>query len=150
MQWGFCCCCFCFRLSRRPGASVYLCAFACLRVLPVYPWVLSPRTVHWAAGEYRTCWTQFHLERNWRTSSHSHIQNLNQISTQSGGTKATLHLTLKWGQVVLVDYGWLVVGWQRSEISPEIYLHPFASISQLTVLSLSPCICHLLCLSPWI
>lgn len=128
-----------------------------LWAMPVHPWVLSlterhdaaPSTVHWAAGEYHTCWAQFHLERNWRTSSHSHIQNLNQISTQSGGTNATLHLTLKWGQVVL-DYRWLVVGWQRSEISPEIYLHPFVSIFQSTVLHLCPCICHLFCLSLWI
>lgn len=134
---------------------VYLRAWACLWAMLVHPWVLSltewhdaaASTVHWAAGEYHTCWTQFHLERNWRTSSHSHIQNLNQISTQSGGTSATLHLTLKWGQVVLVDYRWLVVGWECLEISPEIYLHPFVSICQLTVLPLCPRICHLLCLS---
>lgn len=57
------------------------------------------------------------------TSSDSHVQNLNQISSQSSGISATLHLTLKWEQVVLMDYRWLIMGWQRSGISPEIHLH---------------------------
>lgn len=43
-----------------------------------------------------------------RAGSRSHIQNLNQISSQSSGIDATLHLTLKWDQVVLVDYRWLI------------------------------------------
>lgn len=83
MHWGFCCCC--FKLSRRPGASVYLCAFAW--ALPVHPWVLSPRTVHCAAGEYHTCWTQFHLERNWRT----------RLTLSHSKFKSDLH-SVRWNQ----------------------------------------------------
>lgn len=139
--------CFLFRLSGGLLPVSLSAAAASVGLSLTEPCDAAPSTVHWAAGEYHTCWTQFHLERNWRTSSHSHTENSNQISTQSGGTSATLHLTLKWGQVVLVDYRWLVVGWQRSEISPEIHLHLIASASPLTVLPLCPSVCHLLSLS---
>lgn len=81
-----------------------------------------------------------HAEPNSNGSSHSRIRNSNQISTQWAGINVTLHLTLKWGRVVLVDYRWLIVGWRCSEMSPEIHLqsvHVF-SPSRLFYLSVPP------------
>lgn len=61
--------------------------------------------------------------------AHAHIQNLNQIFSQSSGINATLHLTLKWDIVVLMDYRWLIMGWHRLWISLEIHLHLILLIS---------------------
>lgn len=108
--------------ARPAAAQVHVTPTPCRFVLAMWQ-NAAPGTVRWAARGYLMHQTQFHLK------SRSHVQNLNQISSQSSGIDATLHLTLKWEQVVLVDYRWLITGWQRWEISLEIRLYPILLIA---------------------
>lgn len=62
----------------------------------------------------------------WLTLSHSRFKS---DLLQSSGINATLHLTLKWEQVVPVDYRRLITGSRRSEISPEIHFYPIPLIA---------------------